>query len=41
MTNNFTRLSNVPNLMTTLRTTQDDLLYNKLNCMRVAIVEEF
>lgn len=41
MTNNFTTLSNIPNFTSTLKLSQEDLLYNKLNCMRVAIVEEF
>ena len=41
MASNFTSLSNIPDLMSTLRTAQKDLLYNQLNCMKVAIVDEF
>ena len=41
MTNDFTSLSNIPNLTNTLKTSQDYLLYNKLNCVRVGIVDEF
>jgi len=41
MSNNYISQTNVPDLFQTLKSTENNILYNRLNCVRVAIVDEF
>ena len=41
MTTPFQNLKNEPDLISTLKVFEDALLYNKINCCRVAIVDEY
>lgn len=41
MSNNYISQINTPDLFQTLKSTENNLLYNRLNCVRVAIVDEF
>lgn len=38
---NFTGLSNEPDLMTTLKAFESSLKYNKINCVRIGIVDSY
>lgn len=41
MTLNYTKLAQEPNLLNTLLAFKDSILYNDINCCRVAVVNEF